>query len=135
MRTTSKIVTSLAAVGLVAAAGSAFTATGLTRTAPATQFVGGTVEQTITGATLTGITYGFVDDTKTAASTVTLAFAPASAGVSAVAGKTVAAVVTAGGSPVSLVCPSTITTDSVVCEAADLAVGISNITAIAVTVS
>ena len=50
------------AVGL--AAGGAFTGTGLTTTgqANATQFVGGTITQTITGAILTTITYGFSDN-------------------------------------------------------------------------
>lgn len=77
MRTTNrkKLIGAVAVVGILAAGGSAFTATGLTSTAGASQFIGGTVSQAVTGATLNGITYGFTDATNTAVDTVTLTFA------------------------------------------------------------
>jgi hypothetical protein len=70
-----KILGAVAVAGLVAATGSAFTGTGLTRTAPAAQFVGGTVSQAVTGATLSQIQYAFSDGTNTAVNGITLTFA------------------------------------------------------------
>lgn len=63
MRTSFKMLVGLAAVGVVATASSAFTATGLTATgtAAADQFVGGTIEQAVTGATINSIVYGYAD--------------------------------------------------------------------------
>lgn len=63
-----------AAVGL--AAGGAFTGTGLETTgqAAAPQFVGGTISQTVTGAKLSNIVYGFTDTTKTHVNLITLTF-------------------------------------------------------------
>lgn len=76
MRTThAKALAVAVAVAGVIASGAAFTATGVTSTAAASQFVGGTVSQTITGATLTDIAYGFTDATNTAVNAVTLTFA------------------------------------------------------------
>lgn len=76
MRKSAKIITALSVTGLAVAAGSAFTGTGLSTTAGASQFVGGQVTQTVTGATLSGLEYGFVDSTtKTAVNKVTLTFA------------------------------------------------------------
>jgi hypothetical protein len=69
MRSSFKIAVALAAVGLAAADGSAFTATGLATTgqASAAQFIGGTISQAVTGATLDSVTYGYADAaTKTA---------------------------------------------------------------------
>ena len=79
MRTRNRIVTALAAVGVVAAAGSAFTATGVTTTgnAASPQFVGGTVSQAVTGATLNDIVYSFEDTTNTAVDGATLTFTDA----------------------------------------------------------
>jgi hypothetical protein len=51
----------LVLAGLVAAGGAAFTDTGVTDQAGAAQFVGGTVTQSVTGATLANIAYGFAD--------------------------------------------------------------------------
>lgn len=73
---------SAAAVALAAAsvaAGSAFTATGVTTTGAAAspQFVGGTVSQAVSGATLSGIDYGFTDATNTKIDQVTLTLADA----------------------------------------------------------
>jgi hypothetical protein len=77
MRTTNKkkLVVAAAVAGIVATCGSAFTATGLTSTAGAAQFVGGTVSQAVTGATLNTIDYGFTDATNTTINAVRLTFA------------------------------------------------------------
>ena len=66
-----------AAVGL--AAGGAFTGGGVTNNAPANQFIGGTVSQTVTGATLSTIGYTYTNDAHTIVDTVTLTFADANA--------------------------------------------------------
>jgi hypothetical protein len=75
MRKSAKIVTAVAVAGLAFASGSAFTGTGLANSAPATQFIGGTVSQSVTGATLAGVTYAFADtDAKTQVNSITLNF-------------------------------------------------------------
>lgn len=79
MRTSAKIVTALSVTGLALAAGSAFTGAGLVNGAGSTQFVGGTVSQTVTGATLNSLVYSFTDGTKTAVNRVTLTFAEGAA--------------------------------------------------------
>src|SRR5690349_11214 len=63
MRTTNtkKLIGAAAVAAVVAAGGSAFTGTGVTDNAAASQFVGGTVSQSITGATLNDISYHFTD--------------------------------------------------------------------------
>jgi hypothetical protein len=75
MRKSNKI---LLAAGLAAAAlagGTAFTGTGLATTAPSTQFLGGTVSQTVSGATLAGVEYAFANaPANTEVSTITLTF-------------------------------------------------------------
>lgn len=64
------VIAALAALG-----GSAFTGTGLADTAGSTQFVGGTVTQTVTGATLASIVYAFADaPANTEVSTISLTF-------------------------------------------------------------
>ncbi|WP_138444665.1 hypothetical protein [Sinomonas susongensis] len=80
MRTSVKILTGLGAAGLALAAGSAFTGTGVTNSAGSTQFLGGTVSQSVTGATLSSIGYGFTDASDTAVNEVTLHFADATGG-------------------------------------------------------
>ena len=74
----------VAAAGIVAAAGTtgaAFTATGLADSAPAAQFIGGTVTQNVTGATLTDISYNYSDSpADTTISSVTLTFDPGADG-------------------------------------------------------
>jgi hypothetical protein len=76
MRSTNKkLLGALAVAGIVAASGSAFTGAGLTNNAGSTQFVGGTVSQSVTGATLTNVAYSFTDATNRTADTVTLTFA------------------------------------------------------------
>lgn len=76
---------SIAAVTLaggIGAAGAAFTATGLSTTgqAAAQQYIGGTISQSVSGATLQSIVYGFTDGTNTSIDTVTLTFADATNG-------------------------------------------------------
>jgi len=63
MRTSAKIFTALSVAGLAVAAGSAFTGTGVATSgqAASAQFVGGTVSQSVTGATLTTIAYSYYD--------------------------------------------------------------------------
>ncbi|MFI5889189.1 hypothetical protein ACIA5D_03610 [Actinoplanes sp. NPDC051513] len=52
----------VAAAGVIAAGTTALTGSGVVRTGTAAdQFVGGTVTQTITGATVTGVVYGYYD--------------------------------------------------------------------------
>ena len=82
MRKSAKIFTALSVAGLAVAAGSAFTGTGVTTSGQAAseQFVGGTVNQTVTGATLDSLVYGFTDGTKTAVNEVTLTVADATGG-------------------------------------------------------
>ena len=85
MRNSYKVLTAVAVAGLALAGGSAFTGAGLSTTgaASAPQFVGGTVTQTVTGATLTGIDYGFVGGPtgpQTTVNQVTLTFADATGG-------------------------------------------------------
>ncbi|MDQ0212638.1 hypothetical protein [Arthrobacter bambusae] len=81
MRKSAKIFTALSVAGLAVAAGSAFTGTGVATAGQAAsdQFVGGTVSQAVTGATLDSIVYGFTDGTNTAVNQVTLTFADANA--------------------------------------------------------
>ncbi|KRE76242.1 hypothetical protein [Arthrobacter sp. Soil762] len=75
MRTSVKIITALSVTGLAVAAGSAFTGTGLATTAGSTQFVGGTVSQSVTGATLTTIAYSYADSgPKTLVNSIALTF-------------------------------------------------------------
>jgi hypothetical protein len=82
MRKSAKLITALSVSGLAVVAGSAFTGAGLSTTGQAAddQFIGGTVTQDVTGATLNSLVYGFTDGTKTAVNKVTLTFAPGAAG-------------------------------------------------------
>ena len=75
MRKSAKIISAVAVAGLAFAASAAYTGTGLTNSAGATQFVGGQVSQAVTGATLSNLAYTFTDGTKTAVSSVNLTFA------------------------------------------------------------
>jgi hypothetical protein len=73
-----KILNLIAAVGtagVLASGSAAFTGTGVEMTAAPTQFVGGTVSQTVTGATLNDIAYSFTDAGNTAVDSVALTFA------------------------------------------------------------
>jgi hypothetical protein len=62
MRKSTKFIGALAVAGLVAAGGSAFTSIGLTNNAPSSVFVGGTVSQSVTGASLNSIVYTYAPD-------------------------------------------------------------------------
>jgi hypothetical protein len=75
MRKSLKLASALGIAGLAFVGSVAFTGTGVTNTAGSSQFIGGTVSQTVTGATLTNIVYGFTDTTDTAVNQVTLTFA------------------------------------------------------------
>lgn len=71
------MIAAIALVGAVGVSANAFTATGLATSGQAAsgQFVGGTVSQSVNGATLTSIVYGFTDGTNTVVDEVTLTFA------------------------------------------------------------
>jgi hypothetical protein len=77
MNKISKIFGAVAVAGVIAAGSAAFTAGGL-RTdgqAAADQFIGGTVSQSVSGATLTNVAYTFSDPiTKRDVSAITLTF-------------------------------------------------------------
>jgi hypothetical protein len=68
----------VAVAGVVAVGGTALTGSGVTwlgtGTAKTTQFVGGTVSQSVTGAQVTGVAYAFSDGTDTIVSGVTITF-------------------------------------------------------------
>ena len=82
MRKSAKFIVALSVSGLAVVAGSAFTGTGVTTAGQAAegQFVGGTVSQSVTGATLYSVVYAFTDGTKTAVNKVTLTFGDATGG-------------------------------------------------------
>jgi hypothetical protein len=61
----------VAVAGAVAAGATAFTATGLTNSAGSTQFVGGTISQTVTGTALSSIAYAYTDATDTTVDFIT----------------------------------------------------------------
>lgn len=74
--TRAKVMTgAIALAGVATLTGGAFTATGVDNQAGASQFVGGQVSQTVTGATLSKVQYEFTDASNTAVDGVTLAFA------------------------------------------------------------
>ncbi|MBK5306252.1 MAG: hypothetical protein JJD92_06140 [Frankiaceae bacterium] len=73
-----KLLGAVVLVGVVAATGSAFTATGVTNNAGASQFIGGTISQSVKGATLSSVAYSFGDaPANTAVHSVALTFADA----------------------------------------------------------
>jgi hypothetical protein len=75
MRTASKIIVGATLAGLAAAGGAAFTGAGLTQHVnAATQFIGGTVQETITGADVTGVVYNY-SPTDSIVTSVDLTFA------------------------------------------------------------
>jgi hypothetical protein len=128
MRTSAKVLSALSVAGLAVVAGSAFTGTGLATTAGSSQFVGGTVSQSVSGATLQGLVYGFVDNnTKTDVNQVTLTFA------AGVLGKTPTVVLT-GGTAATFTCGAIDAAGTSVCNAA-AATSQTGVTSAAVTVS
>jgi len=79
-----KFLGAVAVAGIVAAGGSAFTAAGLSSTVDATtQMVGGTVNQNVYGATLSGIEYGVTAEASGRINQVTLSFSGSSAELNA----------------------------------------------------
>jgi hypothetical protein len=75
MRNSQKIMLALGLGAAALAGGTAFTGTGLANSAPETQFLGGTVSQTVSGATLSGVSYAFADaPANTAVQTINLTF-------------------------------------------------------------
>jgi hypothetical protein len=112
MRKSAKLITALSVTGLAVVAGSAFTGAGLSTTGQANsaQFVGGTVSQSVTGATLDSLVYGFTDGTKTAVNQVTLTFADATGG------KTPTVSLTGGGTATFTCAPINATTFVSVCD-------------------
>lgn len=113
-----------AAIGLVAAGGAAFTSTGVTTTgqAASAQVIGGTITQSVTGATLSSIVYGYTDATNTAINQVTLTFANANAdGLTAA----IAFTTDAGGTPVAFTCENVGATTTMVSTCLPTATGTS----------
>jgi hypothetical protein len=84
MRSMLQLLGGVAVAGAVAAGATAFTATGLTNSAGSTQFVGGTISQTVTGTALSSIAYAYTDVTDTTVDYITLTFADANADTKAV---------------------------------------------------
>jgi hypothetical protein len=85
MRTAAKIAGGLAAAALAAVGSSALTGSGVTNNAGSSQFIGGTISQSVTGATLASVDYAFADSSNTAIHTATLTFADAASDGKAVA--------------------------------------------------
>jgi len=114
--------------------GSAFTGTGVSTsgTAASAQFVGGTVSQAVTGATLTAISYGYTDTTDTKVSTTTLTFATTADG------HAVTVAPSGGGSGVgTFTCGSTLSNASscTYTPGADTFTGYTGLNGLAVTVA
>lgn len=127
------MVGAVALAGAVAAfgvAGSAFTGTGVTNTAGSSQYVGGTVSQSVTGGTLSSVAYAFTDSTNTAVDQVTLTFANTNT-----AGKTPTITLT-GGTAVAFTCAAIAATTgtSSVCTPTTAGTSQTGVTSIAVTV-
>ncbi|MDQ1717533.1 MAG: hypothetical protein QOE89_1486 [Pseudonocardiales bacterium] len=133
MRMSTKFLAAVAFAGLAAAGGSAFTGSGVTNTAGATQFVGGTVSQAVTGATLSGVTYGFADaPANTQVSTITLAFADTADG------RTVAVTPSGGAAGVGAFSCVAVTSNASTCTytvGVDTLPGYTGLNSLAVTVS
>lgn len=132
MRTSAKLITALSVAGLAVAAGSAFTGTGVTTsgTAASAQFVGGTVSQAVSGATLTNVAYAFADaTTKNNVNGITLTFAEGANGEQV-------SVAPAGGSGGTFSC-SNIALNASTCTFSPAAAetGYTGLTSLAVTVS
>lgn len=130
MRKSARILTALSVAGLAVAAGSAFTGTGVTNDAGATQFVGGTVSQSVTGATLTNVAYSFADSgAKTLVNSIALTF-------SGTADGRVVSVAPSGGSGGTFTCTA-VSSNASTCifVPATTETGYTNLGSLAVTVS
>jgi hypothetical protein len=80
MRSMLQLLGGVAVAGAVAAGTTAFTATGLATNAGASGFVGGTISQTVTGATLSSITYHTDTTPGDSVDSITMVFAATMAG-------------------------------------------------------
>lgn len=125
MRTSAKLITALSVAGLAVAAGSAFTGAGAKSTA-GVGFVGGSVSQTIEGATLTSTSYTYT--TAGAVQSVDLTFAADADN------KSVAATLTDGVTPAALTCDAepTIADPTINCS---IVTAYPNATGLTITVS
>jgi L-serine deaminase len=136
MRKSTKLVGTLAfaVAGLTAVGGAALTGTGVATSgsAASAQFVGGTVSQAVTGATLTAVTYGYNDATDTMVSTIALTFATTADG------HAVTVAPSGGGAGVgTFTCGNTLSNASSCTYAAgsDTFTGYTGLTSLATTVS
>jgi hypothetical protein len=96
MRKSTTLLSSLAVAAIAIAGSSAFTGGGLTKGVP-NVFVGGTVTQNISGATLSSVVYSYTDATNTSVTSVVLTF------VGAIEGAT-PTIAFSGGTPAPYVC-------------------------------
>jgi RimJ/RimL family protein N-acetyltransferase len=117
---TSKIIAAVAVAAFAAAGGSALTGSGVTDNAGASSYVGGTVNQAVTGAVLSTIGYTYSDTTNTAVTVITLTF-----GDAVTNGKTPTLLVSATAADV-FTCTAITATVSV-CTAATPDVGVTNV--------
>jgi hypothetical protein len=129
MRKSTTVIAAVTAAGLVTIGGSAFTGTGVTNNAGASQFVGGTVNQTVSGATLSNVAYTFGDaPANTAVHSVALTFAAGATG------KTVAITIS-GGNAVVFDCEAIGATTANTSTCLTAGADIVGATSLAVTVS
>jgi hypothetical protein len=129
MRRSTTLIAAVAAAGLAAIGGSAFTGTGVTNSAGASQFIGGTVNQTVSGATLANVAYTFGDaPANTAVHSVALTFAVGAAG------QTVAITIS-GGNAVVFNCEAVGATTANISTCLTAGADIVGATSLAVTVS
>jgi hypothetical protein len=133
MRKPLMIAAGAAVAALAALGGSAFTGTGLDNTAPATQFVGGTVTQTVTGATLASIDYSYADaPANTEVSSISLTF------TNTADGHTVAVTPSGGGAGVGTFSCTDVASNASSCTytaGTDTLTGYKGLTSLDVTVS
>jgi hypothetical protein len=114
MRSALQLLGGVAVAGVVATGSTAFTATGVTTNAGAAQFVGGVVSQTVSGATLSSVGYGFSDATNTSVTSVVLTF------VEDVSARTVTVKTTTAGPTVSAAISCTESTTTATCSLSSL---------------
>ncbi|MCW2493940.1 MAG: hypothetical protein JWN47_3304 [Frankiales bacterium] len=134
MRKSTKFLAAVAFAGLAAAGGSAFTGSGLSTSgsAAADQFVGGTVSQAVTGATLSNVAYTYSDGTKTAVTAITLTF------VNTTDGRTVAVTPSGGSAGVGTFGCGVVASNASSCTytaGTDTLTGYNGLNSLAVTVS
>ena len=123
----------MAIAGLASLGGSAFTGTGVANNAPASQFVGGTVSQTVTGATLESVGYAFADGpANTQVQTINLTFS------NTADGRTVSVTPTGGATGVGTFSCTGVATNASTCTytpGTDTLAGYTDLTSLDVTVA